>query len=281
VFNRADGVFSSVVGGDRNTASEAFAFVGGGQSNAASGGWATVGGGGGNAASGAVSTVGGGLVNTASGNFSTVPGGESNSADGDFSFAAGRFAKAMHLGTFVWADSTVADFASTGDHQFLIHATGNVGINTNAPAYTLDVNGTIRGNNVSPSDARFKTNVQTFDNALEAILNLRGVTFDWDRPAWKEKNFPDGRQIGFIAQEVEQVLPELVSTDRAGYKSVAYANVVPVLVEAIKQQQKQLDAVRTENARLKSRLKQMESMQSQLSALSARLAQVEAQQVRH
>src|SRR5262249_46222357 len=146
--------------------------------------------------------------------------------------------------------------------------------------YTFAVNGsTFSLSGYSSSDARWKTNVQTFDNALDTILNLRGVRFDW-KPT-EGMNFPDGRQIGFIAQEVEKVLPELVSADSNGYKSVAYANVIPVLVEAMKQQQKQLDAVNAENTRLKARLEQVDALQLQLSALSARLAEVEANQSRH
>src|SRR5262249_44104738 len=73
--------------------------------------------------------------------------------------------------------------------------------------------------------------------------------------------FPAGRQVGFLAQEVEGVLPELVHTDAQGYKSVAYINLVPLLVEAIKTQQKQrdgdrtaIDALQAENAQLRAQL---------------------------
>jgi hypothetical protein len=169
---------------------------------------------------------------------------------------------------------------STGGVPMVIRGDGNVGINTTAPAYTLDVNGTIRGNNVSPSDARYKRNITTLYNALDAVLQLRGVSFTWRRDAFTCMNFPTGRQIGLIAQEVEKVLPELVTTDSDSYKSVAYTGVVPVLVEAIKQQQKQLEAVKAENARLNIRLKKVDTLQSQLSALSARLSQMEARQAR-
>jgi hypothetical protein len=88
------------------------------------------------------------------------------------------------------------------------------------------------------SDARLKTNVETVGaSALGIVGRLRGVRFDW-KP---ETGNGTRRQIGFIAQEVEQVLPELVSTDDDGTKSVAYASAVPVLVEAIKEQQKQIE----------------------------------------
>jgi hypothetical protein len=186
-------------------------------------------------------------------------------------------ASGLKAGGILCADSY--DYAYPSKNNLVVKGSLGVGYPNPSP-YTLAVNGsTYSLSGYSSSDARWKTNVQTFEKALETILNLRGVRFDW-KPT-EGMNFPAGRQIGFIAQEVEQVLPELVSADRNGYKSVAYANVIPVLVEAMKQQQKQLDAVKAENAGLKARLEQMEALQSQLSVLSARLAQVEAQQVRH
>ena len=104
------------------------------------------------------------------------------------------------------------------------------------------------------SDVRYKKNIATLENPLDTILNLRGVTFDWNRGQWKERGFAEGRQIGFIAQEVEKVLPELVRTDSKGYKSVAYADIVPVLVEAMKSQQKQQQADKAEIAELRAKL---------------------------
>ena len=133
--------------------------------------------------------------------------------------------------------------------------TGQVGINTSNPnaAYALDVNGVAHAASFSTaSDARFKTNVRALDNAPEDVLNLRGVSYDMDREKWAGKrNFPEGRQIGFIAQEVEKIFPELVLTDSEGYKSVLYQNAVPILVEAIKAQEKRIKALEDANAELK------------------------------
>jgi len=90
--------------------------------------------------------IGGGRNNFISNgvSFATVPGGRDNRAAGDYSFAAGRRAKADHDGAFVWADSQNADFRSTDTNQFLIRASGGVGIGTNNPAHALHVNGTAR-----------------------------------------------------------------------------------------------------------------------------------------
>jgi hypothetical protein len=103
------------------------------------------------------------------------------------------------------------------------------------------------------------------------VLRLRGVSYHW-KPEFKGDARP---QIGFIAQEVEAVLPELVNTDEQGFKSVAYANAVPVLVEAIKEQQRQLDALKTvqaENAELKAK---SAALETQLHAILTRLEQLE------
>jgi hypothetical protein len=90
--------------------------------------------------------IGGGRSNLISNgaNFAVVPGGQNNRAAGDYSFAAGRLAKADHDGAFVWADAQNADFHSTDTNQFLIRASGGVGIGTNNPAHALHVNGTAR-----------------------------------------------------------------------------------------------------------------------------------------
>jgi hypothetical protein len=139
--NTASGDYATVGGGYSNTANDYYATVGGGVNNLAGGSSATVGGGWNDTASGDHATVGGGKANTAGGDYATVTGGYYNTASGDYSFAAGRRAKANHTGAFVWADGTDADFTSTGNNQFLIRASGGVGIGTTAPLTTAHVRG--------------------------------------------------------------------------------------------------------------------------------------------
>lgn len=126
-----------------NIAGGGLSTVGGGSGNEASGFLSTVGGGQLNSASAVHSTVGGGQLNLASGLDSTVPGGRGNRAGGDYSFAVGRSAWVGedHHGTFVWSDSGYLSFNSTGEDQFLIQASGGVGIGTNAPSNQLSVDG--------------------------------------------------------------------------------------------------------------------------------------------
>ncbi|CCG99142.1 Long tail fiber protein p37 Protein Gp37 [Fibrella aestuarina BUZ 2] len=80
------------------------------------------------------------------------------------------------------------------------------------------------------SDARSKTNVVRMTNALQKVNALNGYYYDW-------KNGSGGREVGFLAQEVEQVLPEVVSENADGVKFLNYDGVLPLLTEAIKEQQ--------------------------------------------
>ena len=117
-------------------------------SQVASGNHSVISGGRRNTASGADSVVGGGDQNVASGNYSAVPGGLQNTASGLYSFAAGRAARALHQGSFVWADSGSTTFSSSANNQFLIKASGGVGINTTSTtgnALTVSGNAEVTG----------------------------------------------------------------------------------------------------------------------------------------
>ena len=119
------------------------------------------------------------------------------------------------------------------------------------------------------SDARYKTNINPLENPLNTILSMRGVSYDWKRDEFKSMNFGAGRQIGFLAQELEKVLPELVHTDAKGYKSVNYSHVVPVLVEAVKTLNAKVDRLSNaekKNIELEARIKQLEAMMERLNA---------------
>ena len=113
-----------------------YATISGGYSNNIHiGSSSTIGGGQGNTTYAGSDTISGGYGNSAGdayfgGHYATVPGGYINSAVGNYSFAAGRQAKALHNGSFVWADSAAADFASTAINQFSIRAAGGVRLNT-------------------------------------------------------------------------------------------------------------------------------------------------------
>ena len=101
---------------------------------------------------------------------------------------------------------------------------------------TLTVNST-----AYPSDARYKKQITRLQNPLKKIMAINGVEYFMRTDEFPSKHFDQKLQVGLIAQEVEKVLPQVVQTDKDGYKAVDYAKVVPLLVEGIKEQQKQID----------------------------------------
>lgn len=116
------------------------------------------------------------------------------------------------------------------------------------------------------SDETLKTNIVNIQNGLDIINQLQGVTFNW-------KANPNGTlQDGFIAQEVQKVLPELVTTDSNGNLSLNKDGIMPYIVEAVKQQSGNIDKV---NEKLDAQGIQLTSLSDELKALADRVEQLE------
>jgi hypothetical protein len=92
-----------------------------------------------------------------------------------------------------------------------------------------------------PSDRRLKKNIEPFQHSLDEVHGLSVVSFDWREDEFPDREFPEGKQIGLIAQEVQKVMPEAVQENRDGYLSVDYSRLVPLLVGSIKEQQKMIE----------------------------------------
>jgi len=130
-------------------------------------------------------------------------------------------------------------FWYNGGTKMVLTTAGRLGIGNDSPSYPLDVNGQVSGISIYASDdiqafsdKRVKGEIETIKNAIEKINKINGVTFT--RLDAKEDN--KHRHAGVIAQEVEEVLPEVVHTDaKTGMKSVAYGNLSALLIEAIKE----------------------------------------------
>lgn len=122
---------------------------------------------------------------------------------------------------------------------------GNVGIGTVRPNQKLVVNGNIcaTGTITTCSDIRYKQNFSPIAHSLSSILSLHGLYYYWKKNEFPQMEFADARQVGFSAQEVEKLFPEIVVTDASGYKSMDYGRLTPVLVEAIKEQQEQINTM--------------------------------------
>jgi hypothetical protein len=103
------------------------------------------------------------------------------------------------------------------------------------------------------SDARFKTNIQSLHNPLQQLQQLRGVSYYFNAQQFPGRAFPQQMQYGFLAQEVEQVLPEAVHTGSDGYKSVNYTALIPLLTESIKALQKEVETLQQTIKTLKSK----------------------------
>lgn len=143
-----------------------------------------------------------------------------------------------------------------------IESGGQVGIGTASPGDDLEVNGNITAVGVTEtSDARMKRNVAPIEDAMSLVRRLRGVRFDWDREAWPDRKFDSARQMGLIAQEVEELVPEVVAQGDDGYYSLAYAKLVPLLIEAIKEEQ----------VMIASQDEQIASQNERIAALEARI----------
>jgi hypothetical protein len=101
---------------------------------------------------------------------------------------------------------------------------------------TTTGNGWMQGTLTQNSDARLKTNIIHLENSLEKILQLNGYHYHW-----KNENADNRLQTGVLAQEVQKLFPELVTTNNKGILSVNYSGLIPVMIESIKEQQRQID----------------------------------------
>jgi len=139
----------------------------------------------------------------------------------------------------------------------------SVGIGAASPADRLDVVGNVRVSGEyrdgggscllnCVSDIRFKKNIQAMEPMLEKIARLQPVRYDWRVEEFPERNFPEKGTAGFLAQEVERVLPELVTEDSQGYKGVRYSQLPLLNTQAIGELKAENDALRKEVGKLRA-----------------------------
>ena len=183
----------------------------------------------------------------------------------------------------MYSDSYVGIYSELGaSWNFLMNLyNGNIGIGI-TPTQKLHVsgNGLFTGTVTAScgvlvcSDIRYKTNIRPLSNSLSNVLALRGIYYDWNKEVFPEKHFDDRSQIGFAAQDLEKIYPEMVHTDEEGFKTVDYSRLTPVLVEAIKEQQVMINTqdekINTQSELLRSQQKQIDFLKRELVELKDR-----------
>ena len=132
-----------------------------------------------------------------------------------------------------------------------------------------------------PSDEKLKENIQPLNNGLDKIMKLDVKTFNFRTTEFPELNLPADKQNGFIAQNLESVFPELVKLNPSkkeqptAFKAVNYTGIIPVLAEAIQEQQKQMEA---KDKRIDNLQKQYDDLQRQFNDLKAQVMTVQQKQ---
>lgn len=173
----------------------------------------------------------------------------------------GGYIGVMGESTLAGADTRYGVFGSASGGTTANYGIYGTASGTGSYAGYFNGNVSATGYITAPSDRNLKKNVLPMSESLNKVLNLQGVTYEWKsddelastiyakssggkESAPQSFNFPKGVQLGVIAQDVEKILPELVQTGPDGLKSVDYIKMVPLLIEAIKEQQKQIDELK-------------------------------------
>jgi uncharacterized protein YaiE (UPF0345 family) len=246
---------------------------------------------------------------TASGDYATAIGNNAQ-AGGNYSVAIGQDASATYLNTFALGKgATASGFGSMALGRSITVASGanySIGVGlkysstptsitaastmalvggklavntTSAGSYHLYVagqaftTGTWQG-----SDRRWKRDISTLDDALTTVRSLRGVRYTWRDDEFSDTELPTGQDIGLIAQEVEEIIPEVVREARDGFKAIAYNKLVGYLIEAIKELAS-LDEVQDLRDELAVSHAENAVLQERLSSLETRMERMEERQI--
>jgi len=126
----------------------------------------------------------------------------------------------------------------------------------------VNIAGSLKVNGVNvTSDERFKKNIKPIKKTLGSLKKIKVYSYNWDTEKYPDRNFGNNKlQIGVLAQEIEKVYPDLVSTDKDGYKSVDYIKLSVITLQAVKELKNQNEELRMKNTELEKRLNKIESL---------------------
>ena len=161
----------------------------------------------------------------------------------DYSTVIGRFNDTSATNRLFEIGNGLTD--NTRSNALTVLADGNMGIGTVNPLEKLHVIGNIMASGtITPSDIRYKKNIHSIISPINKLMQLNGVFYYLRCEEFPQMGFDSKEQIGLIAQEVEKVLPNVVVTGNNGYKGIDYSKLVPLLIESIKEQQKQIEELK-------------------------------------
>ena len=179
--------------------------------------------------------IGGDLNRIVAGSCNGIFGGRNNIMCHNTSYIIGADLTSTATFTTYMNNGTIKCHLQVGGTTTLSTTTGRIDATNDIVAY-------------STSDCRLKENIKPIDNALCKVIGVTGNTFDWKELTKEEIQTihgNKGKDVGVIAQEIEEILPEAVTTRSNGYKAVNYEKIVPLLIEAIKEQQKQINELKS------------------------------------
>ena len=204
----------------------------------------TAGSGGTSGTSGTYGTAGSGGTSGTSGTYGTAGSGGTSGTNGTAgsggtSGTNGTAGSGGTSGTNGTAGSGGTSGGFTTNSNAQVNSLG-VGVAASGTTGEIRATGDITG--FYSSDIRLKENISPIENSLDKIKAISGNTFDW-KSGFEQYHSHTGKDVGVIAQEIQSILPEIVTERESGYLAVDYIKIIALLIEAIKEQQKQIDLI--------------------------------------
>jgi hypothetical protein len=180
------------------------------------------------------------MVSSSAGAYEAVASGTHTLVSGSSQIT---FSGISSLPTLVSGSSQITLSSTTGGATSSNVQFNSLGIGTAGSGTTGEIRATADITAYYSSDRRLKENITPIPNALAKILKISGNTFDW-KDGFSEIHSHTGEDVGVVAQEIEEVLPQIVIDRETGYKAVQYEKLVALLIEGIKEQQSQIDELK-------------------------------------